>query len=235
MTAWVETLVSHAHDCVNERVREALWARGAADSQIEAFRIGYVNRELPPAEYPKAFLDWSGNGAKLADSFLLPLTNTLGEVLGFQFRAVEREVSGYMDFFLNRAEPIFFGLGSAMESVWKTETVLLVEGGFDFFPVQRFVPHSFPTLTAKVSEPLLRTLKRLVRRLHIFYDADQTGRKAGDKFMKDHGGEFEAVRLIEYPRGVTLPNGKPIKDPGELWEAWGDDRFGSFLQAQMES
>jgi DNA primase len=234
MTAWVETLVSYAHESVDERVREALWARGVSESQIEVFRIGYMNRELPPAAYPKEFLEWSGDGRKLVDCYLLPLTNALGEILGFQFRSVDRGASGYMDFFLNRAEAIYLGLGSAMESVWRTETVLLVEGGFDFFPVQRFVPNSFPTLTAKVPESLLRTLKRLVRKFYLFYDADRIGQRVSETFVKNHGVEFESVRLIEYPRGVTLPNGKPVKDPGELWEAWGDDRFGLFLQAQME-
>lgn len=233
MTEWFEILVDHAHESVTDEVREALWSRGASDEQIAQFKVGYLDGDLPPAEYPTPFLEWSGNGRKLAGCFLFPLTNTLGEVRGFQFRPVDRTKKEYMDFFLNRAEPVFFGLGQAMPSIWTTGEAVLVEGAFDFFPAQRVHPGTISTLTAKVSDVLLRTLHRLVRRLFLFYDGDQLGRRVSEKFLKEHGPEFDVLRAITYPFGVTL-NGKPIKDPADLWEAWGDDRFNPYLKSQLE-
>jgi len=232
MTAWVETLVEYAQKGVDERVREALWSRGASDEQIDLLRVGYLDRKLPEAEYPEEFLEWCWKGRKLQDCYVFPLTNPLGEIQGFQFRGVEREGGIYSDYLLTHAEPVFFGLGQAMPSIWETESALPVEGVFDFFPTQRVVPFTIATLTAKVSDVLLRTFKRLVKRTYLFYDNDAIGRKACATFRKECGDLFE-VRIPEYPVGLTL-RGKPVKDPGDLWEAWGDDRFKPYLLAQME-
>jgi DNA primase len=237
MGIWIETLVASAHERLDERVREALWARGASDDQIQSFQLGHLDGELPELpegqEYPKNFLEWSGNGAKLVDAFVFPLTNPLGEIKGLQFRSADRSKGEYMDFFLDRFEPVFLGLGQAMPHVWKSEEIVLVEGPFDFFPVQRVKANAIPTLTARISETLLRTLRRLVQRLVLFYDGDQIGRRVTEKIIKEHGAEFE-IRALDYPRGVTLSNGKAVKDPADLWEAWGDDRFNPFLKSQLE-
>jgi len=233
MAAWADTLVEYAKQRVDDRVRESLWARGASDEQIDRFGVGYLNRELPPAEYPEDFLEWSWKGKKLQDVYVFPLTNPLNEVLGFQFRGVERGSGIYSDFLLTHAEPVFFGLGEVMPSIWEHEAVVPVEGVFDFFPTQRVIPYAVPTLTAKVSEVLLRSLRRIVKRTYLFYDNDAIGRRACSAFLKDHGDFFD-VRVLDYPVGVTLPNGKAVKDPGDLWEAWGDERFGPYLLAQME-
>lgn len=233
MVAWVETLVDYAQRGVDERVREALWTRGASDEQIDLFRVGYLNKELPPAEYPQEFLEWCWSGRKLVDCYLFPLTNPLGEIQGFQFRGVERAGGIYSDYLLTHAEPVFFGLGQAMLSIWDRGDVMPVEGVFDFFPTQRVASFTVATLTAKVSDVLLRTFKRIVKRTYLFYDNDAIGRKACATFSKEWGDVFE-VRVLDYPLGVTSPSGKTVKDPGELWEAWGDDRFNEYLLAQME-
>lgn len=230
--AWLDELVSYAEGQLDDRVREALWSRGASDEQIALFKVGYLDRNLPDIELPKEFLKWSDGGAKLVDGFVFPLTNTQGEIKGIQMRSVDRDKSGYMDFFLDRFEPVFFGLGQAMESVWSTESLVIVEGTFDFFPVQRFFPNSVPTLTANVSEIFVRTLRRLVRQVYSFYDNDPAGIKANRKLVEEHGSEF-GVRVVEYPL-VARPDGKTIKDPGELWEAWGDERFEPFLRSALE-
>src|SRR4051812_13467368 len=99
-------------------------SRGASDSQIETFQLGYLNRELP-AGLPNHFLEWARGGEKLDDVFVLPLTNTLGEISGLQFRHVDRERAGYMDYFVDRKETVLFGLGQAVASMWATRSVYL--------------------------------------------------------------------------------------------------------------
>lgn len=233
MGTWLDDFVAASALQLDERVREALWSRGASDDQIEEFTIGYVDGELPPAAYPTHFLEWSGHGSKLKDAFVFPLTNLLGEVRGIQMRAVDRSRREYMDFFLDKFEPVYFGLGQAAPYIWQTEEVGFVEGVFDFFPVQRVKRNAVSTLTAKVSETLLRAMKRLARKYWLFYDADRLGQAASSEFLKENKDSVEAIQLIEYPHGVTL-RGKPVKDPGDLWEAWGDERFRPFLLSQLE-
>ncbi len=229
---WVDDFVSFSRGNLDERVLEALWARGVSSDQIELFQIGHIDRKLPNTQIPSSFLEQFKNGESLEDSYVFPLTNTAGEVRGLQFRPVDRSIKKYSDYFLTESEPILFGLGQSMQHIWETESACIVEGCFDFFPVQRILPFSFSTITSKVREDLLRWLIRLVRKLYLFYDADPSGLKASNDFLSEHGSKVELVKVLEYPRGVTL-NGRPVKDPADLWEAWGDDKLGPYILEQI--
>jgi DNA primase len=232
---WIDDFVTFSKGNLDERVLEALWSRGVSQDQIELFELGYVDSNLPDLDFPSDFREQFENGSKLADSYVLPLTNFLGEVLGFQFRSVDRASKRYSDYFVTEAEPVLFGLGQSMPHIWSSRSVCIVEGAFDMFPVQRVFPFTISTITAKVREDLLRWLIRLVRKLYLFYDADSSGRRAGSTFVEESGSEFELVQLLEYPRGVKVPGtNKLVKDPADLWEAWGDDKLGPYLRGQIQ-
>lgn len=232
--SWIDQFVGRCHLTLPDEVRESLWGRGASDEQIDLFRVGYINGELPSdIEYPNAFLEWSLDGSKLSDFYVFPLTDWLGDVKGVQFRPVPRDKKGYTDFFIDKTQAVLFGLGPAASSVWGTGKVCLVEGVFDLFPVQRVVPHVIATLTAKVSDALVRSLLRIAKQVHLLYDNDATGERGRDKFIRFYGSLFD-TRVVEYPRGVVMSNGSRVKDPGDLWEAWGDDRVGPYLRSQLE-
>lgn len=224
---WADDLVAYAARQVTDREREVLYGRGVTDEQIALYKIGHVNRRLPDLTGADDFLKWA-HGVKLDDMFVLPLTTAYGAVKGFQFRHVERERKGYTDYFTTQDEPCLFGLAQAMPHVWETGGVLLVEGAFDLFPLQRHVPAVFATMTAKVTEPVLRLLRRLVRHVWLGYDMDKTGRKAGYEFLREHGSEFETT-LISYPKIFKVGSKELIKDPGDLWEAWGDPQVREFI------
>lgn len=203
--------------------------RGVSDAQINLFRIGYIDREFP-ADLPQDFLKWA-NGKAIEDVYVFPLTNTLGDVRGFQFRYVDRERSGYMDYILDDGQPVLFGLAQAMPTIWRTGHVLLVEGNFDLFPIQRAFPGTISTLTARVPENLIHTFRRLVREIWFGYDMDAAGRRGIANFARDHGQGF-VVHQIDYPTPL-MPNGKKAKDPGDLWEVWGDDKLGSLVRSLL--
>jgi hypothetical protein len=219
---------------MGESEREAIWLRGVSDLQIEAFRIGYVGLSPPEGpSYPSNFAYWwKHHEEKVTDSFVLPLTNWVGEIRGLQFRPLDRNRKFYMDYFLDRTELTLFGLSQAAQSVWDTGEVVVVEGGFDLLPVQRAVPNVISTLTAKVSRQLVRSLKRLTKTVHMFYDNDEPGRDGTQKFIKYHAKDLE-IRAWNYPTGVVMYGGKPVKDPGDLWETWGDDRLCRYIKTQM--
>jgi DNA primase len=229
--AWLEDFADYACEQVHEGIVEALNLRGVSDDQIRDFRIGYLKRTLPPLQYPESFLNWCHQGAKLDGVYCFPLTNVLGDVRGFQFRFIERERGGYMDFLTEAGEPVLFGLGQAMPHVWTSESVYLVEGVFDLFPLQRHHPAIVATLTARVIDPMLWTLRRMCKRIVLGYDNDGTGRRAVDRFSREHGDEFRIVD-VKYPKH-SMPNGKVSKDPGDLWELWGDQRLGDYLREQL--
>jgi DNA primase len=215
-----------------ERVRDALYARGVTDEQIALFGLGYVNRTLPPGDYPESFIQWSNIGDRMEDAIVLPLTNVLGEVRGLQFRHVARDRAGYMDFIEVNDEAILFGLGQAAPHLWAERSVVLVEGGFDLFPVQRVFPGTVATLTARVTDSLLRLLRRLVSRVWLGYDMDEPGRRACERYQKQLSSEFDA-KVVLYPRVPMLGTSKLTKDPGDLWETWGDAKFQDEMRALL--
>ena len=225
---WLDEFVAETGKSIPDRARETLWGRGVTDEQIVEFGIGYIDRNLPEIMLPEPFLRWSSD--KLDDCFVLPITNAIGEIRGLQFRHVERGRSGYMDFLSEQEEAVGFGLAQAMRAVWETEEVVLVEGAFDVLPIQRVIPAVVATLTARVTEPFVRVLRRLVRRVWIGYDNDSTGSRAYQRFLSQYGRDFDIRRLL-YPK--ALFGGKPAKDPGDLWEAGGDPRLKQFLQSAM--
>lgn len=220
---WFEDFIQLAASNITDREREALWDRGVSNEQIEKFQIGHLNNNLPdglPEDFVRKVSD------KIDDVYVLPLTNTLGEVRGLQFRHVDKAIGGYQDYFIDKREACFFGLGQAIQSMWETRSVFLVEGAFDLFPIQRATPPVVATLTAKVSPQLVRVLRRIVDKVWVGYDNDTAGRKGASIFKERHGDEFQ-VYLVEYP---TVP-GHKIKDPSNLWEAWGDSQMVPFIQS----
>ena len=226
---WLDDLTQHAKSRLDDRVLDALATRGVSDEQVTHFQIGHLDGLPEGIAYPEDFLKEVWRGSKLVDVYLFPLTNVLGEVKGFQFRQVERDRTGYLDYYADRSEAVLFGLAQAMPHIWERGEVLLVEGVFDLFPVQRAVPWTISTLTARVVEPLVPVLRRLVRRVWIGYDMDAPGRRGISSFKRDHGDTFE-VHGLEWPTPLTS-SGKRAKDPGDLWETWGDVQLGTTVRS----
>lgn len=225
---WCEVLTRFAEQQLGEREREELWKRGVSDEQIKLFRIGCLRKTLPSLPDSGGFLAWCDGGAKLDDVFVLPLTNVLGEIRGFQFRYVERSRKGYTDYLASQEEPALFGLSQAIPHMWETRSAWLVEGNFDMCPIQRVFPQVIPVMTVGVSEQVVRLLRRLVDDVWVAFDMDGPGRNGTIAFIRDYGKEFH-VHDVEFPR-VRKIDGTPSKDPADVWEAWGDEKFGVFLR-----
>jgi DNA primase len=217
---WMQELTSFAAAQVDERVRDALLGRGVSDEQIAQYQIGHLNKLLPDGVSDN-FRKWAVG--KLDDVLLFPLTNSVGEVLGFQVRSLAQGKRGYSDYLPEKREACLFGLGQALPKMWETRSVFLVEGAFDLFPVQRAFPPVVATLTAGVAPSLARLLRRTVDRVWMGYDMDAPGRRGCDYFARVHGHDFQ-VYIVKYP------NLEGVKDPGDLWEAWGDSRVIPFIQ-----
>lgn len=229
---WLDDFIGFSQQSLSgDRELEGLWGRGVTDDQIRNFGVGYV--DVLPQEFRKVdefYRDWWARG-RFTDVYVFPLTNTLGQVKGVQVRRVDRDVKGYSDWFLIKDEPILFGLSQATPSIWSTQRVVLVEGVFDFFPVQRVYPETVSTLTSDVSSPFVRILKRLVREVWFCYDFDKAGFKGVRDFTDNHLQAFERVfSSSKFPR-VKMASGKLAKDPSDAWEALGDERFGVVLRA----
>lgn len=200
--------------------REVLYGRGVSDSQMRTFRLGSLGKKLPSLpEEATDFIKWYG-GVLNASTYVFPLTTPKGVIGGCQFKARDRKI--YQDFFLpGITDPVLFGLHETVSSLWETETAWLVEGVFDFFPIQRHYPSVLPVLTDKVTDSLLRFLKRFVRKVWVGFDMDTAGRRGAYTFKREHFQDF-SIDVVVYPRIFAPGSMRPVKDVGELWEVRGD-------------
>jgi DNA primase len=230
MTAWLEDLVSAAHEALGEREREALYVRGVTDSQIDLYQVGYLDG-MPSTEVSREFSEKYRRSHWVKDSFVLPLTTSLGKVEGLQLRHVDKAQKGYSFFSPCEEEPVLFGLAQAMPHVWEKSSVYLVEGGFDLFPIQRVFPNVIATLTSRVTDQVARSLRRLVSGIWLVYDMDTAGRKAVNLVSQQHSDKFK-VHDICFPRPWMPDLKNRAKDPGEIWEVWGDEQVKGFLSRQ---
>ena len=230
---WLDDLTEVAHQGLNEQAVDAYLARGVSESQLSLYRLGYLDH-LPDLAYPPPFREWVAQRPSLREIMVLPLTNTLGTVRGVQFRTVTKGRSAYSDFIEATDEPVLFGLAQAMPFVWEHRSVFLVEGGFDLFPVQRVCAGVVATLTARITSSMVRLLRRLVDRIWVGYDADTTGRNAAADFVKYNSEDFD-IRVVRYPQVPMVGTARLTKDPGDLWETWGDTQFQQYLRPQLGS
>ena len=225
---WFEDFAKFAHSNLTEEIVESLNVRGVSDEQVEQFNIGYVNKKLPP-DCPLDFTKQFHGGDKLSHMYCFPLSNTIGQIKGFQFRPVNRAIRGYQDYVNQHGEPILFGLGQAMPHVWETGTITVVEGVFDLFPLQRHLGSTVACLSAHIPESMIRTMGRLCKKIILGFDNDPTGRRSSIEFQREYKNKYEIVDLgAKYPK-TPMPNGKVVKDPGDLWEVWGDAKVGELV------
>lgn len=199
--------------------------RGVTERQLYDLGLGYVpSDKWPPYIDPdKAcpeeahYLDKSRRGFKIKGKILFPLTNAMGDVRGLQARTPDLEVKDYWKFYDLHADidALFFGLEAAMPHIWERREIVLVEGIFDLFPVQRVFPNAVCLGTARVTNLQLKFMRRYVRDVLLLLDNDEYGEAASRKFQRDHGRDFQSVQRIPYLG----------KDPSSSWERLGEEKF----------
>jgi len=202
-----------------------LAARGVTEQQVYDLGLGYIPEDKwPPyidpskaTEEESFFLDKSKKGYKLRGKVLFPMTNAMGSLRGFQVRSPNPDVKDYWKFYdlHSDVDAIFFGLDRAMPHIWRTEEIVLVEGIFDLFPVQRVFPNAVCVGTARISDLQLKFLQRHVKHVRFMFDNDEYGEGAYRKFRYEHSRDFQSVQNLSYLG----------KDPSESWARLGEAKF----------
>ena len=194
LVPWLDGYVTEAHACLlshpdaatcraylkARRVPEALWAE---------YRLGYAHPDL----------DAAGTGSwalwrriYLTERLVLPLTAYEGSVIGLQSRSLETK--DYRQFYAldSKVWPMFFGLGPAVDEIWRTGQAVIVEGAFDCLATRLVCRNVVATLTANTPGTCRTWLRRFVTRLTALLDMDEPGRKAAFRLVQD-GAPYQMV------------------------------------------
>jgi len=202
-------------------------SRGATEAQIAALGVRYSAKQ--PSTAPIADYRLKGwlrkNPLRLVDALVLPLHHLDETLLGFNTRGLSHKV--YDKYLVNTyKEPFFFGAPLAAQAIWESKKVLLVEGPFDFFPVQRLCPHTLALTTARLSQAQINYLSFFVKEVYTLFDSDE----AGDIGRKNAYFGFKPYGIPV--RHLKLPQAS--KDPGAFYESHGIDMLGRWLKNQIQ-
>lgn len=158
-------------------------------------------------------------GKRISNGIVFPLTTYSGIYVGFQVRSIVEK--SYDTFVVGRRpEVYFFGTAAAMESIWATREVTLVEGPPDHLIFERLVaPNVLALTTNAVSSMHFGFLHRFVNKVNLCMDLDSAGRDGVKRFVDQYGSEFD-TRIIKYPKLTDK-----MKDIGDLWKQVGDVTF----------
>ncbi len=206
-----------------EEARRYLRERGIGDATAQAFGLGYApnawtalvdalkarGAPLPVAEKvglvaprPRA----GGHYDRFRDRLMCPVTVPGGSVTGFSGRLVG---SGEAAKYINSPEsPVYkksrllFGLEQARAGFRRADRAVLVEGNFDVIALHQagFDETVAPLGTALTAEQA-EQLRRLVPRVVLLYDGDESGRAATLKALTTLLGADLEVDIADLPAG----------------------------------
>jgi len=168
-------------------------------------------------------------GRRIHGSVVFPLTSYSGNSVGFQTRSIIQK--SYDTFAIRRRpEGYFFGVSTAIESIWSTKEAWVVEGPGDALIIDRLVsPNVVALTTNKVNSLQLKFLLRFVDTVNLCLDLDKAGRDGVNSFINNHSANFRRVRNVNY----KLSSSSTFKDVGDLWKYLGDDKFRLHFQKNV--
>jgi DNA primase len=201
-------------------VRAYLAERGLAEGTCRRFRLGlspggdrlgakarakgYTQHELVAA----GLVNRRGNDY-FSGRLVFPLADGRGRVLGFGARRlaendpIPAKYVNSPDGELFRKSSIVYGLDRARASIAKQDRAVVVEGYTDVMALhQRGLDTAVASMGTALTEPQLRELRRLTRRLYLCFDADAAGAEATLRGMELAYKQFEEVWVVPLPAGT---------------------------------
>jgi DNA primase len=201
-------------------VRAYLAERGLSAETCRAFRLGlspggdklaakarakgYAQDELVAA----GLVNRRGNDY-FAGRLVFPLCDARGRVLGFGARRLAEDdpiPAKYVNSpegELFKKSSIVYGLDRARATIAKQDRAVVVEGYTDVMALhQRGLEAVVASMGTALTEPQLRELRRLTRRLYLCFDADAAGAEATLRGMELANRQFEEVWVVPLPAGT---------------------------------
>lgn len=237
------------HNPEGKAALDYLHGRGLSDETIEIYELGYapqgwentypvfLEKGYHRQELIDAGLASERDDGSLYDRFrnrvIFPIRDGRGRMAGYGARAISPDD---MPKYLNSPQTALFdksnllyGLDKARRSIRSEDQAVIVEGYLDVIaPYQAGFTNLVSTMGTAMTEPQLRQIKRLTRKIVLALDADAAGQKATLRGLQvarqtlDRETElvFDArgllhseARLKADIRVSTLPDGK---DPDEV-------------------
>lgn len=214
MPVWLKQIIGDAHATLlktsaDSRARVFLQGRGVSETEIVTHNIGLADPSLILPECTQDFLKWHQQFYR--DSIVFPMYSMMGEDIGMQIRSLDpnEHTRPYKQYYSYHRDifPYFYGLPQAIDHVYKSGYLIVVEGVFDYFAVRHVTPNVMAVLTAGVPVACKRFFNRFCTRIVAMLDMDNPGREGANRLARDAEGQNYSVTIPTYTE----------KDPGELY------------------
>lgn len=205
-----------------EHVISYLASREVSKEDINKYGIGYnkvVGIPADPDPVRGEFIEATNNGKRFENKIIFPYKDTLGQVVGFLGRSLEKE---YKNFVTEEAKysGFFFGLYEALPYIYQIGYVFIVEGCFDCIALSKVFPNTVASMTAGLSEAQYALLRLYCKKLITVFDSDETGRFAANKVQEILNSDQKSiidVNLVDY------------KDPAKCLEVLKLEKFRKYI------
>lgn len=201
-----------------EPVRAYLTSRRLGEDVSREFRLGLSpgvglsrkahERGFTTDELRAAGLTTTRGSDYFPPRLMFPLADARGRVIGFQARKLHED-DPLKGKYVNSPESelfkkssVLYGLHLARPAIAKQDRAVVVEGNTDVIALRQagFEPVVASMGTA-LTEPHLRELARLTKRLYLCFDADAAGEDATLRGMERAHSEGFEIRVVVLPPG----------------------------------
>lgn len=149
-----------------------------------------------------------------------PYSNVYGKLAGMRGRSIQggKGHTGHYDYTwndTNNANLVWYN----EQALGHGEPVIVVEGQYDLYAVDRVYPYVVANLTAK---PVAAKMSKLAQTpwVILFNDNDKAGQSANEKYLKYLVPQGIQVTTIDYPELLDA-QGNPVKlDPDVMGSEW---------------
>jgi len=224
-----ETVADFYHNLLNSSCGKTalnyLKNRKIKEQTIKLLKIGFAPdqtdaliQNLRQKNYSVAILEKLGlvllkEGGGYSDRFrnrvILPIFDVKMRILGFGGRILESSSKATLAKYINSPQtPIYtkgnhlYGLNFAKDNIIKNDTVIVVEGYFDFItPFQEGLNNIVASLGTALTIEQARAIKRYTHNVVMIYDADNAGQLATLRSLDIFLEQDMEVKIASLPSG----------------------------------
>lgn len=225
-----QSLISNPH-----AVEYVFGKRGLSKKIVQDFRIGYAPdsgdalvKFLTKKDFTKKELSQAGlvnqyGGDMFRGRMMMPLMDSVGQVIGFTARIIEDDPKAPK--YLNTPQTLLydkgrhvFGLSQAKEAIRKNDYAVIVEGNLDVVSShQAGITQVVATAGTAMTENHLRALTRLTSHARLAFDGDKAGLAATERAIPIAQSVGIDLTIISLGGNAKDPDELIQQDP-KLWQ-----------------
>jgi DNA primase len=226
-----QSLISNPH-----AVEYVFGKRGLSKQIVQDFKIGYAPgtgdalvKFLTKKEFTKKELSQAGllnqyGGDMFRSRIMIPLMDSVGQVIGFTARIIEDDPKAPK--YLNTPQTLLydkgrhvFGLSQAKEAIRKNDYAVIVEGNLDVVSShQAGITGVVATAGTAMTENHLRAITRLTSHSRLAFDGDKAGLAATERAIPIAQSVGMDLTIISLPDIAKDPD-ELIKQDPKLWQS----------------